>query len=177
MCKGSCLLYRSRTAGRAPVIYPIKAGGAGAADPDSEMLRYAELEFEARNVRLLTSNLNQGLNSYKQFHLIKDDYSDPAIAVPYLKTRALVGQIQNLKKVPSGATMSEKRISKHIQRDSWSALKYGLRLAQRLEYEEYKSNLTQDNGWASELARFQTPGIYAVSMPSRVDRMRGRRFC
>ena len=41
-----------------------------------------------------------------------------------------MGQIQNLK-VINGV---EKRISQHIQRDSWSALKYALRVAQRLEW-------------------------------------------
>lgn len=163
--------------GALPVIYPIKAGGAGVTDPDGDMLRYAELEFEARNVRLLTANLNGGVDAYKQFHHIKDDYADSVIAVPYLKTRGLVGQIQNLKKVPAGGTMAERRISKHIQRDSWSALKYGLRLAQRLEYREYKANLHKDNGWGKELERFKNADstvIYAGM--GTATRMRGRQF-
>lgn len=163
--------------GALPVIYPIKAGGAGVTDPDGDMLRYAELEFEARNVQLLTSNLNGGVEAYKLVHFIKDNYNDAAIASPYLKTRNLVGQIQNLKKVPSGASMAERRISKHIQRDSWSALKYGLRLAQKLEYRKYKSNLQKDNGWGKELARFKNaaPEYGPTNIPS-VMRMRGRQF-
>ena len=120
--------------GALPVIYPIKAGGLGVTDPDAEMIRYAEIQFEHHNVRLLTSNANAGLEAYKHRHRIRDDTLDPQIFRPYQKTQELVGQIQNLKKVPSGSGVSERRISKHIQRDSWSALKYALRLAQKLEY-------------------------------------------
>lgn len=118
-----------------PVIYPIKAGGVGVTDPDSEMIRNAEREFEAKNVVLLTANRGLGLETYKRYHSVKDDYSDVQIDRPYRKTTELIGQIQNLKKVASGAGVAEKRISNAIQRDSWSALKYALRLAQRLEYQ------------------------------------------
>ena len=116
-----------------PVIYPIKAGGQGVTDPDSEMIRNAELQFEHRNVELLTHNRNEGIAAYKKYHKIKDDYLDYMIDIPYKKSRSLCAQIQNLKKVPSGAGISEKRISKAIQRDIWSALKYALRLTQLLE--------------------------------------------
>ena len=159
-----------------PIIYPIKAGGAGVTDPDSEMLRYAELEFEARNVQLLTSSINEGISMYKDAHLIKDDYNDAIIARPYLKTRALVGQIQNLKKVPSGSSMAERRISKFIQRDSWSALKYVLRFTQKLEYKRYRENLHKDNGWGKELERFKGESVNYYNMPMLATRMRGRRF-
>ena len=115
------------------MIYPIKAGGAGTTDPDAEMIRNAEVQFDNRNVELLTSNYTAGIEAYKRLHRIKDDAADYAIYVPYKKTNELVGQIQNLKKVPSAGGVSEKRISKRIQRDSWSAIKYGLRLAQILE--------------------------------------------
>lgn len=165
--------------GALPVIYPIKAGGIGVTDQDSEMLRYAELEFEARNVRLLTANINEGVESYKKYHLIKDDYADVSIALPYQKTRELVGQIQNLKKVPSGASMSERRISRHIQRDSWSALKYGLRMAQIIEQEEYRNMIQKDNGWSKELDRFRNGNgnNFAVMFnPAGLERRRGRRY-
>lgn len=116
-----------------PVIYPIKAGGAGVTDPDSEMLRNAEIQFENRNVLLLTSQRNTGIENYKKYHRIRDDGMDYKIDRPYRKTTELVSQIQNLKKIPSGSGMAEKRISKSIQRDSWSALKYALRFIQKLE--------------------------------------------
>ena len=164
--------------GALPVIYPIKAGGVGVTDQDSEMLRYAELQFEERNVRLLAANINEGVEAYKKFHLIKDDYSDYSIAIPYQKTRELVGQIQNLKKVPSGASMKEVRISKHTQRYSWSACKYALRLAQIIEREEYQSLTQKPSDWEEELARFRNGDrfidVYSGARGSR--RMRGRRF-
>ncbi len=137
-----------------PVIYPIKAGGTGVTDPDSEMVRNAEIQFENRNVILLTNNRNAGVEEYKKRHRIKDDYLDAEIDKPYKKTRELVGQIQNLKKVPSGAGSSEKRISKAIQRDSWSALKYALRLAQKLE----RKNLVKQrrpSDWDDALNQFK----------------------
>ena len=116
-----------------PIIYPVKAGGAGTTDPDAEMIRNAEVQFDNRNVELLTSNYTAGIDAYKRLHRIKDDAADYAIYAPYKKTNELVGQIQNLKKVPTAGGVSEKRISKRIQRDSWSAVKYALRLAQILE--------------------------------------------
>ena len=166
--------------GALPVKYPIKAGGTGVTDPDSEMLRYAEIQFEARNVRLLTANLNEGVEAYKKYHMIKDDYSDASIAIPYLKTRELTGQIQNLKKVPSGSGMAEKRISKAIQRDSWSALKYALRLAQILEKEMYQQLHQKQSGWKKELDAVRggtSPVLAMIPRTTRgLGRMGGRRF-
>ncbi len=137
-----------------PCLYPIKAGGAGVTDPDAEMVRYAELQFENRNVELLCGNVNEGVEAYKKYHRIKDDYMDAQIAEPYLKTRELAGQIQNLKKVPSGTAMREERISKHIQRDIWSALKYALRVAQVLEREELAQAVRHKSDWDEELERY-----------------------
>ena len=147
--------------GAIPIIYPIKAGGVGVTDPDSEMVRNAELQFEHHNVQMLTTNRNEGVDAYKKAHSIKDDYMDAVIDVPYRKTRELVGQIQNLKKVPSGAGVSEKRISRHIQRDSWSALKYALRLAQKLERENLVKH-THRSDWDREIARFKATGAEAL---------------
>lgn len=120
--------------GALPVIYPIKAGGIGVKDPDSEMIRYAEIQFENRNVQLLTGDYRDGVEQYKRIHRIKDDKQDYLIYQPYKKTQELIGQIQNLKKVVmQGGSIGERRVSHHIQRDSWSALKYSLRLCEILE--------------------------------------------
>lgn len=155
-----------------PCLYPIKAGGAGVTDPDAEMVRYAELQFENRNVELLCGNVNEGVEAYKKYHRIKDDYMDAQIAEPYLKTRELAGQIQNLKKVPSGKTMREERISKHIQRDIWSALKYALRVAQILEREELAKAVRRKSDWDEELARYQHKG--GTGMTPRMGGGHGR---
>jgi hypothetical protein len=162
--------------GAIPIIYPIKAGGGYSTDSDSEMLRYAEVQFENRNVQLLTSNYQTGMEAYKRLHRVKDDRNDGLIFRPYQKTQELIGQIQNLKKVPSGAGMSEKRISNKIQRDSWSALKYALRLAQKLELK----NLVKEqkkSAW-DEAYKHQTNRNYgaAIQMRGGQGRIGGRRF-
>ena len=169
--------------GAIPVIYPIKAGGTGVTDPDFEMLKYAQTEFEHHNVELLTLNANEGVEAYKLAHRIRDDDRDYQFAQPYQKCRELSGQIQNLKLVPSGAGMSEKRISKAIQRDSWSATKYALRLAQLIEREELLTEIHGRNksDWASALDRFKedkkTPPISTGSSGRLVTARRGgRRF-
>ena len=140
--------------GAVPIIYPVKAGGVGVTDPDSEMIRNAEMQFENRNVQLLTMNEAEGLETYKRLHRIKDDYADRAILRPYRKTKELIGQIQNLKQIPSGAGVSEKRIVNSIQRDSWSALKYALRFAQKLE----RINLVRQgkqSDWTKEIEKYK----------------------
>ena len=164
--------------GALPVLYPIKAGGLGVTDPDQDMVRYAQTQFEYRNVQLLTSNWQTGVESYKKFHRIKDDRSDADIYAPYKKTNELVGQIQNLK-VINGV---EKRISSHIQRDSWSALKYALRVAQRLEWKNLVKRQTKSD-YDELLKQFRgrngiAPGAYAAGRaggrlitPRRVGRI------
>lgn len=146
--------------GAIPVIYPIKAGGVGTTDPDSDMVLNAELQFEHGNVQLLTSNMNEGVEAYKRYHRIKDDSLNYKISQPYKKTNELIGQIQNLREEPSGQGIRERRISQHIQRDSWSALKYCLRFAQILE----RTNLVQKKNtsdWQKLLNRFKGVDLHA----------------
>lgn len=162
-------------AGAIPVIYPIKAGGAGGTDPDQEMLRYAEVQFENRNVQLLTPNFQTAMEAYKRVHRIKDDKNDPIIYRPYLKTQELIGQIQNLKKVPSGAGMSEKRISNKIQRDSWSALKYALRLAQKLEM-RYLMRSEKRTDWDKAFAEMENAPQQERTTQSRLIGRKGGRI-
>ena len=165
-------------AGALPVIYPIKAGGLGVTDPDQDMVRYAQTQFDYRNVQLLTSQWQQGLDAYKKYHRIRSDRGDGLIYAPYRKTNELVGQIQNLK-VINGA---EKRISTHIQRDSWSALKYALRVAYRLEcdrllkqvrksdYDELLERYRGQNGVAPGASAAKGMGGRLIT-PRRVGRL------
>lgn len=137
--------------GAIPVIYAIKAvGGVGNTihDNDGEMIRYAQMEFEHRNIQLLVANLYEGIRAYKIKHHIKDDSLDPTIAIPYIKTRELCGQIANLQTKTNGMNLAEKRISTHIQRDMWSAFKYALRYAQILEKSELMGNQKKESEWA-----------------------------
>lgn len=166
--------------GAIPVIYPIKAGGLGTTDPDSDMVLNAELQFEHSNVQLLTGNMNEGVEAYKKYHRIKDDSMNYKISQPYKKTNELIGQIQNLREEPSGQGIKEKRISNHIQRDSWSALKYALRFAQILE----RANLQQKQNksdWDKLLKQYKGKelrgGAGAVETGrTAIGRHRGRIF-
>ena len=144
--------------GALPVIYAIKATGraGGTHDPDSEMIRYAELEFEHGNVKLLTTNIYEGVEAYKKAHGIKDDDNNEAIARPYMETKALCGQISNLTKKVTGTGMGEARISHRIQRDKWSALKYALRYAQLLELQELESRNRKKGDWEWEFESLGT---------------------
>lgn len=142
--------------GALPVIYAIKATGhvGGIHDPEGEMIRYAELEFEHGNVKLLTTNVYEGVEAYKKAHQIKDDEQNEYIARPYIETKSLCGQISNLIKKVTGTGLGESRLSHRIQRDKWSALKYALRYAQILEKQELESRNKKRSDWTDELARF-----------------------
>lgn len=142
--------------GALPVIYAIKATGraSGSHDPDGEMIRYAELEFEHGNVKLLTTSIYEGVEAYKRAHGIKDDDKNEAISRPYMETKSLCGQIANLTKKATGTGMGEKRISPRIQRDKWSALKYALRFAQLLEMRELEARNRKKSDWTDMLERF-----------------------
>lgn len=155
--------------GAVPVIYAIKATGraGGTHDPDSDMIRYAELEFEHGNVLLLTTNVYEGVEAYKQAHGIKDDDMNEFIARPYMETKSLCGQITNLTKKVTGTGMGEQRISARIQRDKWSALKYALRYTQILEQKELEGRNRRPSDWDEELARFAAMGEPAGGVSAR----------
>ncbi len=146
------------------VIYPMKAGTRGTADPDGDMIDYAQNEFEQGNVELLISNIHKGLQQYKDNHGIKDDFSDRRIVRPYQKTEELIMQIKNLKKVASGTTVKEQRKSNRIPRDIWSAGKYGLRIKQKLEAELSEKHNKAESSYASEIERFKN-GQMSVNVP------------
>lgn len=158
--------------GALPVIYPVNASGGyvtssenDSRDNENEMLRYAEVEFEQRNIQLLVDNVHVGVHAYKEAHRIKDDMSDGEIAKPYMKTRELCAQIANLKKRVVGSGFKEERVSKRINRDMWSATKYALRIAQRLELQEYKDSIVRENPWTSMIRQNTEPRT--ASVPQR----------
>ena len=164
--------------GAIPVIYPIRAGRNGTTDPDSDMVLNAELQFEHGNVQLLTGNMNEGVEAYKTYHRIKDDSLNYKISQPYKKTNELIGQIQNLREEPSGQGIKEKRISQHIQRDSWSALKYALRLAQILERANLQRKQSK-NEWMEAFKRgigSTFRGGSGIMKMRGTGRVGGRRF-
>lgn len=137
--------------GALPVIYPMKAQGRGGTDPDADMVLYAQLSFEQENVELLIPNIIDGVEAYKEAHGIKDARFDAQISLPYRKTEQLCQQISNLQTEVSGLTMKERRKSKAIQRDIWSALKYALRIAQKLESKDRQEKYGAQSTWTEKI--------------------------
>lgn len=152
--------------GALPILYAVQATGGsinGKHDSDADMIRYAEVEFEQGNIRLLTGNVFEGVESYKRAHNIRESDLDGAIARPYQKTRELIGQIGNLKKVVSGFNTREERISKSINRDMWSALKYALRVAYLLERQNLLIDQNKRSSWAGEIDKVAEAGFAPVN--------------
>lgn len=134
--------------GSLPVIYPLKAENRGTKNNEGSMIQYAQNAFEKGEVELLISNAFEGVEAYKQVHNIKDIYYDGKIRMPYVQTDLLCQQINNLKTELSGMNFKERRVSKAVQRDIWSALKYALRYAEILERDLVKETYKSKNEWA-----------------------------
>ena len=156
--------------GALPVIYPMKATSRGGTDADADMISYAQVEFEQENVELLAASVLDGVEAYRNAHGIKDARYDAQISLPYRQCELLCQQIANLQTEVSGLTLKEKRKSKAIQRDIWSALKYALRMAQKLESgmktEKYRARST----WAEKIEEVKRRGaVYGTGTGSRAN--------
>lgn len=150
--------------GSLPVIYPMKAGTRGSRDPDADMISYAQVEFEHGNVELLTPNILDGVEAFKNLHGIKDARFDARISEPYRNCELLCQQIGNLQTEVSGMTLKEKRKSKALQRDIWSALKYALRMAQKLESGEKTIKYGAKSSWSEKIQEVKR--LISVSGPA-----------
>lgn len=133
--------------GAIPCIYPLQATGNSGNDPNSQMIDYIGREFENGNLHMLTTDIMDGTRAYKYAHDIKDDLQDSKIQVPYLKTRELCRQIGNLQRKYTASGFIEAQITKHIQKDMWSALLYACRFAQRMEREHLYYLNRRNNVW------------------------------
>lgn len=141
-----------------PVIYPLKATRAGGTDDEGQMIRYLQREWEQGNIEILTTNVLDGVESYKQFHGIKDTYQDGKIAQPYKQTEGWCEEIQNLQVKPSGASIKEERKSKAKQRDRHSAGKYGLRFISLLEDKLVKETYKAKSSWSAAIESYNNAG-------------------
>lgn len=158
-----------------PVIYPMKAGTRGSTDVEGDMIQYAQAEFDHGYVELLTGNVLDGINAYKNLHDIKDDFADRKIKLAYDKSEKLAQQIANLKAEVSGLSLKERRKSKAIQRDIWSALKYALRMAQRLEMGEKKEKYRAKSSWSSAIDAYNSQHRNSTSRKTTVSTLLSNR--
>lgn len=149
-----------------PCIYPIRAtGNNGGNDQNIVMIEYLQKEFETENVRLLITNSLEGCEAYKLAHEITDDYDDPKIQFPYLRTKELCRQIGNLQRRSSTAGYVLRQVSSHIQKDMWSAFLYAARMVHRLEKAELYDMNRRENETEKE-AEAVLNGTY-VERPRR----------
>lgn len=161
-CYNHMKYVENEQAGALAVMYPMMAGTLGTLDPDADMVEYAQKEFDQGNVKLLTSAIMDGVEQYKRRHNIKDNSADAIIIKPYRATDELVKQIQNLVTKTSGLTNKEERRSKAVQRDIWSALKYGLRFAQKLEQKLKEETYKRKSSWTDIIAQYSNGNAPAL---------------
>lgn len=157
-----------------PVIYALKAVRQGGTDSDSDMIQYAQSEFEHGNVEILTTNVLDGVDAYKNKHGIKDNYADAQIALPYKYTELLCLQISNLKTEASGTGVKEKRRTQSIQRDIWSALKYALKIAKLLEDKLVQEEYRAKSDWTEVIEAYQNTGFIPQRQSSVLSGERSR---
>ena len=159
-----------------PCLYSLQASGTTGQDPNAVMLDYIERQFENGNLRLLTSNIYEGLQAYKLKHDIKDDLRDVEIQAPYSATNRLCREISNLQKKYGAVGWTEVQINKYIQKDMWSALLYACRIAQRLEKSELYALNRRKNEWEELAKKYDgtTADAYAPGRVSLKNRRSGR---
>lgn len=155
-----------------PVIYPLKAENRGVKNNEGAMIQYAQNAFEKGEVELLISNAFEGVDAYKQLHGIKDVYYDGKIRLPYVQTDLLCQQISNLKTELSGLSFKERRVTKAIQRDIWSALKYALRYCEILERDLVKETYKAKSEWALLAEGMKKQTSNGMSVPRNDTRSR-----
>lgn len=155
-----------------PVIYPLKATRAGGTDDEGQMIRYLQREWEQGNIEILIGNVLDGVEAYKDFHGIKDNYSDGKIAQPYKQTEGWCEEMQNLKVKPTGTSIKEERKSRAKQRDRHSAGKYGLRFISLLEDKLVAEKYKPKSSWAQAIEKFTTGNGNTAVMPTNTSDIR-----
>lgn len=151
--------------GAVAILYVLKSSTSE--DKDSLTVPNAQAEFEQGNVRLLIDG-REGLELYKKYHKIKDDIWDNEIAMPYAETYELTTEISNLVQKSEGSTFAERRVSNQIQRDIWSAVKYGLWRVKAHE-ETIRANENSPNEWEKEF-KTKKSALKALTVKSLYSR-------
>ena len=108
-----------------PIVYALKSQNKETRDGD--MIAHFMTVFNKMDITLLKSPY-EGIKEIKKKLKIKEFESekDAELMIPYILTDILCEEIMNIRYKQSGHEVSEERVSKRIQRDKYSALKYGL---------------------------------------------------
>lgn len=161
-CYNHCAYTEIEQQNALPVIYPVKATGSGV-DSDYEMIKYCQREWQQGNIEILTANAYEGVQAYKTYHGIKNDLADSKIAHPYKQTDGFCEEVKNLYLKPSGTGFKESRKKNSIQRDRWSAGKYGLHFASMLEDELVKQNYKAKSSWDKRIEAYKSGGFSPIN--------------
>lgn len=107
------------------IVYALKSQNKES--KDSDMITHIMSSLNKIDVHLLKAP-HEGLKELKKKLKIKelDTDRDAELIIPYILTDILCEEIMNIRYKNQGHDSQEERISKRIQRDKYSALKYGL---------------------------------------------------
>lgn len=124
-----------------PMVYALKSQNKDT--KDSDMITHFMTVFNKGGISLLKSPY-EGLKELKKKLKIKemDTERDAELIIPYILTDILCEEIMNIRYRQQGNDVKEERVSKRIQRDKYSALKYGLWIVYQ---EEMKNKTRFDN--------------------------------
>lgn len=126
-----------------PILYALKSQNKETRD--SDMINHIMQVFNKLDVNLLKTP-HEGIKELekKLKHKIKDSEEYSNLEIPYLLTNVLCEEILNIKYKQRGNETTEERVSRRIQRDKYSALKYGLWI---VYLEEQKNKIQQDSDY------------------------------
>lgn len=127
-----------------PMVYALKAQNKETKNGD--MINRLMAMMNKLDISLLV-NPNTGIQELEKKYRrkIKDSEEIARLQLPYIYTDILIEQMNNLKYIQRGNTTTVERISRGIQKDSYSALLYGaywiyLEEMKNMEQNQSKSN-------------------------------------
>jgi hypothetical protein len=125
------------------ILYALKAQNRET--KNSDMIAHFMSTFHKGDITLLKSH-HEGLKELKTHLKIKSTNfdNDSELSMPYIMTDLLCAEIMNLKYKQSGHDVAEERVSTTIQRDKYSALKYGLWIVYQEELKNKVNYTTTD---------------------------------
>lgn len=126
-----------------PILYALKSQNKET--KDSDMINNLMQVFNKLDINLLKTP-HEGIKDLekKMKHKIKDSEEYSNLEIPYLLTNVMCEEILNIKYKQRGNETTEERVSRRMQRDKYSALKYGLWI---VYLEELKNKINQDSDY------------------------------
>lgn len=140
-----------------PILYALKSQNRET--KDSDMINNFMQTFNKLDVSLLKTP-HEGIKALEKKYKkkIKDSEERANLELPYVLTDVLCEEIMNIRYKQRGKDTAEEKISQRIQRDKYSALKYGLWVAY-LEELKNKQHKRDNNVDIKSLFNFKKPQL------------------